>query len=279
MNNTDYRLKRTLIRGSGAALLTAAMTVLPLAAAYAGPISPVFVSSGETSLDTVSSFGPTSGSFDVTVGGSITTTTYVGDTPTGANPLSGDPTHTGDGFGYDGLASAGDEEFLTGLDTNFWLNNGDATDSYDVVLKLAFDNSVNADGSDAYADSEFVVNIGGVDVFWSDLASDTVGDLTDVSHGTVAGSTAAHGDAFSHTGTEFFTVTLAAAEAIEVVAFWTFEGGDYAGGLAEGALSMDLTIHSVAKTDGDVPVPEPGTLLLMAAGLFAVRGRLRQASI
>ena len=225
----------------------AAATVLALNLSVAQAL----VVDATTTFDDVFSFGPTSGSFSLTSGGVTTSETYSGSTAT-ANPLTGPLTQNFDGTGFDGSASATDQEFLIGFDTIITVFNDEAVVK-EVKFRLDYSNMVNADGDDAFAGSNLFLfdNINPGDIFFSDLTSDTLnGDLigTDLTGGS--------GEMLSQSGAEVFSYMLNPGDTLELNMIWTLEGGDFASGLAEAELSANLTL-----------VPLPGTLLLMLSGM------------
>lgn len=228
--------------------LAATVLVFNLSVAHAVVIT------ASTTFDDVTvndfSFGATSGTFNVVSGGATTTATYAGDTAS-ANPLSGPLTDIYDGSGFTGTASATNAEFAIGFDTEISaLNNTSSTQT--VVFRLDFSNRVNADGSDAFADSELTLNDDNGEIFFSDLKSDT-------SFGDAVGgiSTGQSGDVLDESGVLFFSYILNSSETVNLFMNWTLEGGDFAGGLAEADLSANLTV-----------VPLPGSLLFMLSGML-----------
>jgi hypothetical protein len=265
-------LKRTL------AVCVFSSTVLSLPA-QAVPFSSDIVITGGTEFDAGFSFGPTSGSFGVTEGGVTTLSTYAGDTSTGADPLEGTLTDIGDGFGFDGSGSATDDEFSIGLDTVMNVTNTSASDSFEVLFSLDFSNFVNADGDDAFADSELTLNqdidptpdVDFDEVFFSDLISDTyLGDFVDGFEPDT------FGDSFTFSDDALtFLISLAPNESFDWVLGWTVEGGDFEGGLAEFSASTFLSVTSVTNVTPVTAVPEPSTLFLLAAGLLGLAIRKR----
>ena len=215
-------------------------------------VAQALVVDATTTFDDVFSFGPTSGSFSLTSGGVATNATYSGSMAT-ANPLTGPLTQNFDGTGFDGSASATDQDFLIGFDTLVTVFNDEAVVK-EVQLRLDYSNMVNADGDDAFAHSNLFLfdNINPGDIFFSDLTSDTLnGDLIG------ADLTGGSGEMLSQSGAVVFSYLLNPLDTLELNMIWTLEGGDFASGLAQADLSANLTI-----------VPLPGALLFMVSGLL-----------
>ena len=253
-----FTLRRLTSRAGLA--LTATAFVFNFSVAHAAFSTDIQIG-GDTIFDDGFSIG-TSGDFSTVSGGIADISTYAVDSSvTGVNPQAGALTDIGDGFGFSGIASMTDDVFSAGFDTYIGITNVSLIDTYEVTFKLNFSNMVNADGGDAYADSELTLFKDGVDeIFFSDLVSDTSFGDTD---GGVA--TGGFGDALSDGGDAFFTYTLNPSELLELDMSWTLEGGDFAGGLAEADLSAFLSVHSVERQA--VPTPLPATFFLVGLGL------------
>ena len=254
---------------------TAGALVFHLSVAHAIPFASGLIITGDTTFDNVFSFGPTSGDFSVVSGGSTTTSTYADFSVIGANPLGGSLTDIGDGFGFTGIASATDEEFAIGIDTAMSLTNSSASDIYLVTFKLSYSNLVNADGGDAFADSELTLdsemNLDGniTEEFFTDLKSDTFfGDEIG------GGLTGGFGDILSESGDMFLSFTLNPSDFLDLNMIWTLEGGDFDGALAEAELSAFISIDSVV-----VKTPLPGTLFLVGIGLILLPLQRRMRAI
>ena len=249
--------------------LTAIFCAFQLSAAQAVPFSSDISVTGNTTFDTSASFGG-SGDFSLVSGGVTTTSTFTDSSVTvGANPLAGNLTDINDGVGFNGSASVTDDEFLIGFDTAMNVTNN-SSDIFRVTINLAFDNLVNADGTDAYADSELVLKVNGVEIFFSDLISDTVyGDK----EGGV--STGGAGEELSESGSFSSNFELNPADVLVFDLIWTMEGGDYSGGLANGELSAFLSVTSVEKAIASAPLPATFLLLAMGIILLSVQRRFR----
>jgi len=246
----------------------------------------------ETIFDDGFSFGSTSGAIiNKEEGAATATTTFAGSTVTGVNPLEGAATNTGDGFRIEGSGkeSGIGEEFAVGIDSHMDISNASASSTFEVVLKLVHSNTVDSKGVDAFADSEFTVDLdlepsvaGPIsEMFFSDVVSDTMfgneigGDPTGFFGGEV-----------SVTGTDLFTFILAPLEAISLDFIWTVEGGVFEDfvdfpegddGFASFDSFFDLSIVSVTDTATPPPstVPIPGVLVLFGIGLFSLLGFTR----
>jgi len=263
------RTQRSLLIG-----LCAGLAIFSFSPAHALPISSDISISGETDFDGGFSFGG-GGTFSTIEGGITSMSTYTENIVSGTDPMTADLTETGDGFGFAGTASASTDgdEFGIGFDTSIGVSNTSGTDSYEVVFGLNFDNRVNADGTDAYADSELTLGIAGTEEFFSDLVSDILnGDEANgvplVSFGAILPESGAG---------LLFTLALNPGETIDMLLSWTLEGGNYAAsGLAEADLSAFLYVDSVTNTTQLPPppppsgVPEAGSLFLFSAGFLGL---------
>ena len=255
--------------------------------AEAAPIDPDITITGDVTLDIgyTGAFdnASLSGTITRTVGGTITTTNYS-DPGTGVvvgtNPIGGDLTDTGDGFGATGVAratasAASDGEFQVGIDIVMSITNNSALDVFQVTILTTFANSVDASGADAYTDSEFTLDRRlstvpppGTEEFFTDLVTDTVFGNT-VGGNPVPGL----GGPLSENGTDTLVLTLNPGETYIIEGDWTMAGGaffDSAGSAAS------LENFSVMVTIQDV-IPEPATLSLLALGIGAMGiGRRRR---
>ena len=257
--------------------LVLALAVVGVVPAHAQPIPGDLALTGSITYDTGNSFSDPgashSGTTSLTLGGATSSTTFANGTPTGANPLQGTLTDTGDGFGVAGTASASwpgsQAEFLAGVDLLLNLTNSSAIHTYDVTIGITFDNRVDASGPDAYADSAFTIDQDTVEVFFTDITSDTVNgdELNGVDQGT-------SGAVMSDIGTDSLTVALGPGASVVIDGAWTLEGGVFASGSScSGDFTGAVTIDGV--------VPEPGTAALLAigcAGLARVARRRKKRS-
>jgi hypothetical protein len=203
------------------------------------------------------------GDFSTTEAGVSTSSTFDGTTVTGANPLLGILTDFGDGFGMSADVDAGFySEFGIGIDIGIDVMNTSATDTWKVTFKVGssdFNNEVDADGVDAFADSGFTVDVDSSEVFFTEVLSDTL--FGDVLNGVDLGT---FGELVSDSGEAFFDVQLAPGATALIEGAWTMEGGVFDPGTATVDFSAFLSVDSVENL---TQVPEPGTLLLLATGL------------
>lgn len=233
-------------------VLTATVLAFNLSVAHAVVITAT--TTFDDGTDTGFSFGPTDGSFSLTSGGTTTNSAYNDFTVTGDNPLAGSLTDYLDGAGFTGTASATDDEFAIGFDTVITVEN-DTLSTQTVVFRLDYSNMVNADGDDAFADSELTLSDDLVgEIFFSDLKSDSNLMNGDEVGGVLTGN---FGESLDDSGFMFFSYVLNPSDQIELLMSWTLEGGDFASGLAEASLSANLTL-----------VPLPGAFLLMLSGML-----------
>jgi hypothetical protein len=206
---------------------------------------------GNAYADGTSSIG---GSFSTTEGGAITTSTFSNSGVTGANPLSGTLSSVGDGFGISAASAAGSyqsaesESGVGIMELLLDIDNTSASTTYLVTLGLAWDNSANSSGSDAYLDSEFTLDDPTGEIFFTNLVSDT----------------RKTGGLMADSGTESFTISLDPGDTWLFVGELDMEGGAYlAGSTYAGSFSGALTVTDVEA----VVVPVPGALLLGSIGL------------
>lgn len=196
-----------------------------------------------------------------------TQTTINNVTPTATNPLGGNLTDYGDGIGVDansfsrGVGEVPDFIF----DLGFSLMNSSATDTYQVFFALAFSNALNADGLDAFIDSEInLYNSASTEIFFSDLTSDTL----------VAG-----GPALSESGTFFFDLTLSAGGTDSFSAVLKMDGKAYDNSsLFDARSNVFISVISATNLTNTLPpsqVPEPSTVMLfiVAIALFQLKRR------
>ena len=266
--------KTNLLKSIFVAILLAATSVV-----HAIPFSTDLTISGSITYDSTNSYvtGTTqSGSISSTIGGTNTSSSISGVTLTGSNPLAGVMTDIGDGFGSSFTMSGdqnGDEGGLFS-DYLFDITNNSATDQYQVTFGIEFSNLANADGTDAYADSQISIwdetNI--VEVFFSDLTSDTL--FGDEENGTILAS---FGASLSDSGLFNLDVLIDPLASFQLSGFNELEGGVYDSTSSfNGELTSFISVANVINLTQPVPAPEPGILLLMATGLLGILVRRRK---
>ncbi len=247
------------------------LVVLATTTARADAIPADLTITGTIDFDTGFAVGNPAGAMVVKVGGTDTTSTVSGGAVTaGTNPLSGTFSSWGDGVGIQSLtgsASTSGEEWAAGFDITLTFTNTSATDSYDVVVKVAYDNRVDSSGDDAYADSEFTLDDDdGAEVFFTQLVTDTVNG--DEKNGTPQGS---FGAALTDAGTWTYALTLAPGASFSWTGDYTVEGGAYTSGdLADSFFDVFVEIELGPA------IPEPGTFILLGLGLAGVALAMRR---
>ena len=246
--------------GQAAAVTT---LVCMLSNAHAVPFTPSVVVTGSSDFDQVYSFGA-SGNFSLTSGGSTTTTNYdAAGVTSGADPLTGALTDTGDGIAISGNAGPVSDFFGVGIDSLVTVTNN-ASGNISVVFGLDFSNMVDATGTDAFVESELTLakRVTGEAVFSEVFASHLV---TDTLNGNEFNGVpvAGLGGPLSDSGNLLFSYLLAPSEILELEFVWTLNdaSGDYAG---DGSVSADLA----ASLTVDAVVPLPGSLLFMVSGML-----------
>lgn len=250
--------QKTLFNSRISALIATVMLVFQFSLVHAVTFNPNVVITGSNAFDDSSSFNG-SGGFSMISGTAPTDSTYdTGSLVSGAgNPLSGALTDIGDGFGFTGSASVTDDEFVIGFDAAINVFNN-SSGKQTVTFRLNFNNTVNADGLDAYAQSNLFLNDGGFDdIFFSHLMSDTVNPDE---NGGVPIVPESFGAELTESGDLLFSFMLNPTESLDLLLRWELDGGDFSGGLATADLDAFLSVDRV--------VPLPGSFFLMASGML-----------
>ena len=211
---------------------------------------------------------PTSNGFSTTPG----TADGVDDATTSlpaTNPLSGNLTNTGDGIGWDTNLDA---LFETGfnfnegydfiVDLGFSLKNNSLTDTFTITMQLDYSNVADVNGGDAYADSRLDLEVDNVDVFASEVLSDSF--LGDALNGVATGT---FGGVISDNGIFSFDIILSPGDIAMIGGTHQWEGGVFDTGFSNADVNMDLFISDVACSGTCNVVPVPGALLLFSSGL------------
>ena len=255
---------------------------MPLVA-YGVPFSSDVIINGSITYDSANSFvaGTTqSGSISSLIGGSSSSSTISGTTISGSNPLAGTLTDIGDGFGstFDMSGSQSGAEGALYSDYAFNINNNSLTDQYRVSFNISFSNFVNADGSDAYADSQLslqdVTTL--AELFFTDLTSDTL--FGDKENGT---NLASFGASILDADVIALDLILNPLANIGFGGLNALEGGVFDNvSRFNGSLSSFISVSNVENLTNTGPptgVPAPPTLYLMAIGLLGLLARRKKS--
>ncbi|XPF94026.1 hypothetical protein ACM9HF_18740 [Colwellia sp. RE-S-Sl-9] len=233
---------------------------------HAALITPDITISGFAEFDTTSlpfsGTGSQSGEIKSVLGGTTSTTIITDVTPAGANPQGGLFSMTGDGVGASAVAMGDAFDFMGDFffSFNFDLANSSGVDDYMISFGIDFSNTVDADGADAYVDSEIVLEDTAGELFFSDVTSDTLGDEKN----GIALPTS--GAAISDSGLFDFDVTLLAGGMYSFDGFLKMDGEEFDGGTFSADSTAFIYIKEITKLGAPVSVPIPATILLFLTG-------------
>lgn len=199
---------------------------------------------------------------DSVIGGAAGPMTIVtGVIPAGPNPVGGMFTHFGDSVSASldlsgGADDAGEMFFDYGID----IENTSGSSFFDVFFEIEIDNTVDADGADAFADSLIALyDELGIEIFFSDLTSDTL--FGDEKNGAVLGT---FGALITDIATFGFGFTLAPGDLFTFGSEVAAEGGEFD---SIGAFSL-LSDSSITLVSAHVIVPEPSGVILFLSSLL-----------
>lgn len=223
-----------------------------------------------------------SGSVGAVIGGAPIPTVPLPGAPYPAGPtslLSADLDAVGDNFGMMATSSVTGAAFAVGVDLAVDVTNTSATSSYELVFRLTFDHTVNAD-LDAYSSSLIALGLDPFDatgfspseIFASTLLSDTLfGDFSSPgATSTPDADPPGFGDTLSEAGMFTFSIPVAPMASSSLFGFFQFEGEEFTftDGLAFFDAGLDLTLLDVIDTTPSTPVPLPSGLLLFFSALM-----------
>jgi hypothetical protein len=226
-----------------------------------------------------------SGTLTSIVTGSTITTTLNGGTISGSDPLSGTLSDIGDGFGIGFNASGASvpsgegNENPTALrplfgELELTIQNNSAIDSFLVSLQVDFSQAVDASGADAFAQTEILLELANnIQEMSSKIVSDTL--FGNQEFASTDGNTNAAEGTFGGPLSDNNVLTLVywldpgdvvnlGSDSHEV----TLLGNAFKGSFSA-STEVLVTVGSVEKVQ-EQPLPEPGTLLLLAIGIISV---------
>ena len=138
------------------------------------------------------------------------------------------------------------------------MENTSLLNTYTVTFELDYFHRVEATGLNAYADSKLDLEEDTIDIFVSDITSDTlfppVGPTDDI-------------------GVYLFDVIVAANSTVTLAGVHQWEGGVFEPGMSDVDSLIDLTLVDVTCQGQDCtmrPVPEPGMAGLIASALTGI---------
>lgn len=224
------------------------------------------------------------GSLTSIIAGSTSTTTLVGSTITGPDPLSGTLSQIGDGFGIN-LSASGtggtEPSSISPLfgDLTFSIENKSAVDSFVVNLQFQYSHQVEAtDTLPANDNGEFAQSLiafykaDGTELAFSKIVSDTIfGNEKRIPSDPNTDIGTGKGGLVSDIGTLLLSFLLNPGDLInfgDSNADLKIFGGADSGRFSISASSL-ITVDSVTKQTNNT-VPEPETLWLLAIGLVPI---------
>lgn len=223
--------------------------------------------------------------------GGMDSTLFAVDADAGPTSAMFSLTDLGDNIGLGATGMMDDldaDKYKIGLNASFMVENTSA-ETYEIVLDIDFETSADADGFDAFANAELVVDSPlGTEIFASLQLSDTFfGDADSDTAGVPLMATGGFGEALADSGVETLlppiTITLVGAGSVTFDMGLTLLGNVFSDpGLSTSAAGGFISVESVTCTTcmtmppGPAPVPAPGSLLLVALGLVGVGAARRR---
>ncbi|WKJ88853.1 PEP-CTERM sorting domain-containing protein [Methylomonas montana] len=235
-----------------------------------------------------------SGSLTSIIGGATATTTLSGATITGADPLTGNLTNIGDGFGIDFNASGNSTNGASVVnplfgDYTFSLQNNSALDSFLVSLKFQF--SFQASATDTVRSTtdngEFAESLvtlhkqDGTELLFAKALSDTInGNQQFLFTNNLVDSAAGFGGTLTDGGFLLLTFLLNPGDLInlgdsaaEVSLRGSADSGSFFGNVST-LITVDSVVNQRIST-----VPEPESLTLLAIGFISLFASKRRANV
>ncbi|AMK74996.1 MULTISPECIES: PEP-CTERM sorting domain-containing protein [Methylomonas] len=301
--NHDFKIKPSITSKSinhGGRLSSVALAIaLSLGAhsgsAWAAAFDSNIVIRGSAEFDSIGSpAAPTNatqvGSLTSIIAGSTSTTTLVGSTVTGPDPLSGTLSQIGDGFGINLSASGTGGSAPSSIsplfgDLTFSIENKSAVDSFVVNLQFQYSHQVEAiDTVERNDNGEFAQSLiafykaDGTELAFSKIISDTIfGNEKRIPSNPNNNIGTGKGGLLSDVGTLLLSFLLNPGDLIsfgDSNPDLRISGSADSGRFSVSASSL-ITVDSVTKQTNNT-VPEPETLWLLAIGLASILGSKRR---